>query len=89
MNVVRDGNLWYTFVWLLPLAIPRLHRFPMTWRAATAATCVCAFVLDAYYGAAQGAMARALFTIAAPLLTASAAWILFEPQKDTAKAGTN
>jgi hypothetical protein len=82
-NVLRDGNLWYTFGWLLPLSIPRLHRLPLAWRAATAATCVCALVLDAYYGAAQGAMARALFTIAAPLLTASAAWFVFEPRKDS------
>jgi hypothetical protein len=78
VRVLRDGNLWYTFVWLLPLALPRLRRFPLEWRVATAATCVCAFALDAYYVAAQGAMARALFTIAGPLLSASAAWVLFE-----------
>jgi hypothetical protein len=78
VRVLRDGNLWYTFVWLLPLALPRLRRLPLEWRVATAATCVCAFALDAYYGAAQGAMARALFTIAGPLLCASAAWMLFE-----------
>jgi len=82
-QVLRDGNLWYTFVWLLPLGILRLRRFSFPWRAATAATCVCAVALDAYYGAAPGAVARAFFTIAGPLLTASAAWLLFEPTPAT------
>ena len=80
VRILSDRNLWYTFIWLLPLSIPRLSRLPSPWRAATAATCICALVLDAYYGAAAGAMARALFTIAGPLLTASAAWVLFEPR---------
>ena len=77
---VTDRNLWYTFMWLLPLGIPRLRRFPRNWRLATLATCVAAFALDAYYGAAPGTMARAQFTLAGPLLTASAASLLFEPQ---------
>ncbi|HKO20434.1 MAG TPA: hypothetical protein VJU82_16280, partial [Acidobacteriaceae bacterium] len=87
---VCDRNLWYTFAWLLPLGIPRVMRFPRCWRYATVATCVCAFALDAWYGAAPGTMARAQFTLSAPLLTASAAWFLFEPPKDHAKgASTN
>jgi len=76
---LRDRNLWYTFMWLLPLGIPRLSRFPVRWRLATLATCICAFALDAYYGAAPGTMARAQFTLSGPLLSASAAWLLFEP----------
>jgi hypothetical protein len=76
---LRDRNLWYTFVWLLPLGLPRLARFPRAWRLATLATCICAFALDAYYGAAPGTMARAQYTLAGPLLVASAGWLLFEP----------
>jgi hypothetical protein len=83
-RLLRDGNLWYTFVWLLPMGIPRLRRFSFPWRIATAATCACAVALDAYYGAAPGAVARAFFTIAGPLLTASAASLLFEPKPATA-----
>lgn len=83
-RVLRDGNVWYTFVWLLPLGIPRLRRLSSPWRAATAVTCACALALDAYYGAAPGAVARAFFTIAGPLLTASAAWLVFEPNSRTA-----
>lgn len=72
-----DRNLLYTFVWLLPLGIPHLLRFPRNWRLATTACCLSAFALDAYYGAAPGTMARAQFTLAAPLLTVSAASLLF------------
>jgi hypothetical protein len=74
-----DRNLWYTFVWLLPLGLVRLSTFPRAWRYATLATCLSAFALDAWYGAAPGTMARAQFTLAAPLLVTSAAWLLFEP----------
>lgn len=81
VHLLRDRNLWYTFIWLAPLGIPRVRRFPLAWRAATAATCICALVLDAYYGGQPGTMARALFTLAAPLLSVSAAWLLFEPRR--------
>jgi len=85
---VSDRNLWYTFVWLLPLGLLRLVRFPPAWRYATLATCICGFALDAWYGAAPGTMARAQFTLAAPLLTASAASFLFEPHNRAVDAGT-
>jgi hypothetical protein len=73
----RDRNLWYIFFWLLPLSLVRLNRLPLTWRVATAATCLTAFALDAYYGGEPGTIGRALFSIAGPLLTASAALLLF------------
>jgi hypothetical protein len=72
-----DRNLWYIFFWLLPLSVLRLHRMPRNWRVATAATCVTAFALDAYYGGAPGTIGRALFSIAGPLLSASVAMLLF------------
>jgi len=86
---ITDRNLWYTFVWLLPLGIPRLRRFPLSWRLATLAMCGCAFALDAYYGGAPGTMARAQFTLAAPLLSASAAWLLFEQHQGAPKTIEN
>lgn len=82
---LHDRNLYYTFIWLLPLGLPRINRFPLSWRLATAATSISAFALDAYYGAAPGTMARAQFTIAGPLLTASVAWLLFEPEARSAQ----
>lgn len=74
-----DRNLWYIFVWLLPLALFRIREMPRTWLAATAATCVGAFALDAYYGGEAGTIGRALFTIAGPLLTTSVALYLVPP----------
>jgi hypothetical protein len=72
-----DRNLWYIFFWLLPLSLVRLRRFSIEWRTATAAACVTAFALDAYYGGPPGAIGRALFTTAGPLLSASVASLLF------------
>jgi hypothetical protein len=72
-----DRNLWYIFVWLLPLSLFRLRQFSFKWRVATAAACVTAFALDAYYGGPPGAIGRALFTTAGPLLSASVAALLF------------
>ncbi len=73
----RDRNLWYIFIWLLPLSLLKLKQFPRSWRVATAATSVTAFALDAYYGGAAGAIGRALFSIAGPLLSASVALLIF------------
>jgi hypothetical protein len=72
-----DRNLWYIFVWLLPLSLLRLRRLPLNWRVATAVTSATAFALDAYYGGSPGTIGRALFSIAGPLLCASAAIFLF------------
>ena len=85
LNSFRDRNFWYIFVWLLPLGLVRLNRLPRTWRIATAATCVTAFALDAYYGGQPGTIGRALFTIAGPLLSASAALLLFNQGADAAE----
>lgn len=74
---LADRNLWYIFFWLLPLSLFRVGRFPLNWRVATAAACATAFVLDAYYGGAAGAIGRALFSVAGPLLSASVALLLF------------
>jgi hypothetical protein len=71
-----DRNLWYIFLWLLPTAIPNLKRFPKPWLIPTAATCLMAFALDAYFGGAPGTVGRALFTIAGPMLSLSSAALL-------------
>lgn len=71
-----DRNLLYVFVWLAPLGIPRLQRFPKGWLIPAAATCVVVFVLDGYYGGAPGTVGRALFSVAGPLLALSSAELL-------------
>ncbi len=72
-----DRNLWYIFFWLLPLSLFRLQRLPQNWRIATVAASVTAFAMDAYYGGPPGAIGRALFSVAGPLLSASVAILLF------------
>jgi hypothetical protein len=73
----EDRNLWYIFVWLLPLGLVRLRRLPLNWRMATAATSATAFAMDAYYGGQPGTIGRALFTVSGTLLTASVAILVF------------
>ncbi len=71
-----DRNFWYIFMWLLPTAIPNLRSLPKTWLVPVGATCVMAFVLDAYFGGAPGTVGRALFSIAGPVLSLSSALFL-------------
>jgi len=78
ISSIWDRNFWYIFLWLLPLAIPHLNRFPKSWLLPTAAACAMAFILDAYYGGAPGTVPRALFSVAGPLLSLSAASFLFD-----------
>lgn len=73
---LRDRNLWYIFLWLLPTAIKNLKRLPASWLIATGAGCAVAFVLDAYYGGAPGTIGRALFSLAGPVLSLSSAMLL-------------
>ena len=76
---LHDRNLWYVFFWLLPTAIPNLQRFPKSWLTSIGATCATALVLDAYFGGGSGsAWARALFSIAGPLLSLSSAMLLLQ-----------
>jgi hypothetical protein len=73
-----DRNFWYVFLWLLPLGIPNLRRFPKSWLIPIGAASVIAFVLDGYYGGAPGTVGRALFSMAGPLLSLSAASLLVD-----------
>jgi len=76
---LRDRNLWYIFLWLLPTAVPNLRRFPKSWLIPVGSTCVLALVMDAYFGGtaeAGSAWGRALFTLAGPLLSLSSAMLL-------------
>jgi hypothetical protein len=73
---LRDRNLWYVFIWLLPTAMPNLKRLPKAWLLPVSAACLMAFVLDAYFGGAPGTVGRALFSIAGPVLSLSSAMFL-------------
>jgi hypothetical protein len=72
---LRDHIFWFTFVWLLPLGLPRLRRLPRPWvLAATVAFCG-ALALGAYNNAG-GNTSRALFNVSGPLLSLSVATFL-------------
>ncbi len=73
---LRDRNLWYIFIWLLPAAIPNLKRLPKSWLLPVGTACAMAFVLDAYFGGAPGTVGRALFSIAGPVLSLSSSILL-------------
>jgi hypothetical protein len=75
-SALVDHNSLYIFIWLLPLGVPRLKRFPKSWLAPVAATSALVFVFDAYYSGVPGTVGRALFTTAGPLLALSAAAFL-------------
>lgn len=75
-SALFDRNSLYIFVWLLPLGVPCLKRFPKSWLVPVAATSLLVFVLDAYYSGVPGTVGRALFTTAGPLLALSAASFL-------------
>lgn len=73
---LRDRNLCYVFLWLLPTAIPNLKSFPKAWLIPVGVGCAMAFLLDAYFGAAPGTLGRVLFSIAGPMLSLSSALFL-------------
>lgn len=73
---LRDRNLWYIFLWLLPTALPNMKRLPRAWLIPVAASCAMAFALDAYFGGAPGTIGRALFSTAGPVLSLSSASFL-------------
>jgi len=78
---LRDRNLWYIFIWLLPTAILNLRRLPKSWLIPVGTTCAMAFVLDAYFGGAPGTVGRALFSIAGPVLSLSSAMLLLQTSR--------
>jgi hypothetical protein len=84
-NNIFDRNLLYGFVWLLPIGLLRVKKLPLPWVFACASTAALDFTLVAWYGAAQGTAARALFSIAGPLLSLSVALYFGQPRTDGAR----
>lgn len=81
-----DRNLLYIFAWLLPMALPKLRKFPRSWLIPTAAAAAIVFVLDSYYAAAPGTVGRELFSVAGPILSLSAATFLCAPWASSGQA---
>lgn len=72
-----DRGFWYVFIWLLPLGLFKLNRFPRPWLWASLVTALVALVLGAWKDM-QGTVARPLFDIVGPLLSLSTAMLLSE-----------
>jgi hypothetical protein len=80
VRCVADRGFWYVFAWLLPLGLPRVLRFPRPWLAASGATSAVALLLGAWIDS-QGNIARPIFSVAGPLLSLSAAWLVAKPSR--------
>jgi hypothetical protein len=74
---ILDDTFWYVFIWLLPLGLLRLRRLPTPWVLATAVAFCGALGMGASNNAG-GNTTRALFNVAGPILSLSAAIFLVE-----------
>ena len=75
---IFNHGFWYIFIWLLPLGLVRLRRLPRPWVLA-AAVAFCGALAMGAYNNAGGSTSRALFSVAGPLLSLSAAVFLAGP----------
>ncbi len=75
---IFNHTFWYVFAWLLPLGILRLRRLPLPWVVASGAAFCAALALGAYNDAGGNAT-RALFSVAGPILSLSAAMFMTGP----------
>lgn len=75
LRSVTDRGFWYIFVWLLPLGLWKLSRFPRPWLMASVFTAATALVFGAWKDMA-GNVARPLFNTVGPMLSLSTAILL-------------
>lgn len=71
-RLFANRDLWYVFIWLLPLSLPNLKRMPRPWLGAVVAACAVVLLLGAYDDSGANTN-RPLFSIAGPLLALAAA----------------
>jgi hypothetical protein len=77
---LSDKDSWYILIWVLPLGLMRIRRFPRPWIWAAAVAAILALVLNAYHTlpGAEGGVGRYVFNVAGPLLSLSTARFLYE-----------
>ncbi|OLE51356.1 MAG: hypothetical protein AUG51_22915 [Acidobacteria bacterium 13_1_20CM_3_53_8] len=81
-SCLSDQSFWYVFIWLLPLGVWRLNRWPRPWVVATIATATLVLIFGAYNNM-HGSVGRPVFNVAAPLLSLSTALLLTEFLRDS------
>lgn len=68
----------YVFIWLLPLGLLRLTRFPQVWVFASFMSILVILAMSIWAGTSGAAISRYIFNLAGPLLCLSAALYLNE-----------
>lgn len=80
LSCLSDKNLWYVFIWLLPLGLIKLRYFPKPLLYACFGSAGIALILGGWADA-KGNLSRPLFETIGPLLTMSLAYFLFSLKK--------
>jgi hypothetical protein len=75
-----DKNLWFVFIWILPLGLIKLRYFPKPLLYSCFGSAAIALILGGWSDA-KGNLARPLFETIGPILTISAAYFLFSLKK--------
>lgn len=84
---LKAREFWYVFAWLLPVGLMRIKQMDRRWAWAVAGTSLLALILGSYNDA-LGNTSRALFNIAGPLLSLSAAQFLVRANAKEAQKGS-
>lgn len=83
LSCLSDKNLWFVFIWLLPLGLIKLRYFPKPLLYACFGSAAITLILGGWADA-KGNVARPLFETIGPILTISSAYYFFSFKKATA-----
>lgn len=75
LRCLKEPELWYAFIWLLPLGLLGQGRLPKPWVLGAGMAALAAYTCGAYYRA-HGVAARAMFDAVGPMLSLGAALFL-------------
>jgi hypothetical protein len=80
MLCLIDKNLWFVFIWLLPLGLIKLRSFPKPLLYACFGSAAITLILGGWADA-KGNLSRPLFETIGPILTISLAYFIFSFKK--------
>ena len=76
LSSLANKNLWYIFIWLLPLGLVKLRYFPKPLVYACVGSAAVALILGGWNNSG-GNIGRPIFEILGPILTISLAYFVF------------